>query len=72
MRDFNLSEWALRHRSMVLFMMIVLLAGAFLRWAALEPLSHMINYDEAYYATDGLSLIQQPRLTPFFPANDKG
>ena len=27
MPGFNLSEWALRHRSMVLFMMLILLAA---------------------------------------------
>jgi 4-amino-4-deoxy-L-arabinose transferase-like glycosyltransferase len=29
----------------------------------------MLHYDEAYYAVDAISLIDFPRLTPFFPEN---
>ncbi|MCA9904009.1 MAG: glycosyltransferase family 39 protein, partial [Anaerolineae bacterium] len=29
----------------------------------------MVHYDEAYYGVDALSLVTQPRLTPFFPEN---
>ncbi|MCB8948442.1 MAG: glycosyltransferase family 39 protein [Ardenticatenaceae bacterium] len=45
-----------------------LLMGAALRWAQLHVLSGMLNTDEAANGLDALSLIQQPRLTPFFPS----
>jgi 4-amino-4-deoxy-L-arabinose transferase-like glycosyltransferase len=49
--------------------LIVILLGAFLRWSDLGTMKSMTYYDEAYYGADAISLIQQPRLTPFFPGN---
>ncbi len=48
-------------------LIIILLAGAYLRWAQIEVLAGMLNTDEAANALDALSLIESPRLTPFFP-----
>lgn len=45
----------------------LLLVGAALRWAQLQALAGMLNTDEAANGLDALSLIQNPRLTPFFP-----
>mgnify|MGYP001068239778 CR=1 FL=1 len=47
----------------------ILLVGALLRWSAIGPMSNMLHYDEAHNGLDVLSLIQNPRLTPFMPAN---
>ncbi|MDX2137450.1 MAG: hypothetical protein SF123_05095 [Chloroflexota bacterium] len=47
---------------------IVLLASA-LRARDLSLMTTMVHYDEAYYGVDALSLLEQPRLTPFFPEN---
>ncbi|MBK8031112.1 MAG: hypothetical protein IPK17_16815 [Chloroflexi bacterium] len=46
-----------------------LLFGAALRATGIDQMSGMVHYDEAYYALDALSLIDQPRFTPFFPDN---
>ena len=46
-----------------------LLFGAAFRATGIDQMSEMVHYDEAYYAVDALSLIEQPRLTPFFPDN---
>lgn len=50
-----------------LFMVTILLGGAFLRWAQLSAMAAMLNLDEAANGLDALSLIRSPRLTPFFP-----
>ncbi len=47
----------------------VLLIGAALRLHGLSAMRDMLLYDEAYYAVNAISLIQEPRLTPFFPEN---
>ncbi len=47
----------------------LLLVGAALRLHGLGGMTGMVHYDEAYYGVDALSLVAQPRLTPFFPAN---
>lgn len=47
----------------------LLLLGAALRLHGLGAMTGMVHYDEAYYGVDALSLLTQPRLTPFFPAN---
>lgn len=49
--------------------LIILMIGASLRFQALDTLSQGISYDEAFYAIDSLSLLNNPRLTPFFPEN---
>ncbi|HVU12991.1 MAG TPA: glycosyltransferase family 39 protein [Phototrophicaceae bacterium] len=48
---------------------VILLLGAALRLNGLHAMIGMVHYDEAYYAVDAMSLVQQPRLTPFFPDN---
>ncbi len=50
-------------------MIAVLLIGAWLRWSALSPMQDLLSYDEAYNGLDALSLLHEPRLTPFFPDN---
>ena len=50
-------------------LLAILLAGAFLRCAALGAMEDMLHYDEAYNGVDALSLLQYPRLTPFLPGN---
>jgi 4-amino-4-deoxy-L-arabinose transferase-like glycosyltransferase len=47
----------------------ILLLGAALRLHGLGAMLGMTHYDEAYYGVDALSLIAQPRFTPFFPDN---
>jgi len=47
----------------------ILLIGAWLRADGLSAMRDMLQYDEAYYAVDALSLIQHPHLQVFFPAN---
>ncbi len=47
----------------------VLLAGAFLRCAALSRMDGMLHYDEAFNGVDALSLLRSPRFTPFLPGN---
>ncbi len=46
-----------------------LLLGALLRIHGLAPMSDMLHHDEAMNGLDALSLLEQPRLTPYFPAN---
>ena len=48
---------------------LILLAGMMMRVHGLAQMMDMLHYDEAYYALDALSLIDEPRLTPFFPEN---
>lgn len=47
----------------------ILLLGTALRLRGLGAMNSMAHYDEAYYAVDALSLLKEPRLTPFFPDN---
>lgn len=46
-----------------------LLLGAVLQFGGLGRMTQMLNYDEAYYSVDALSLLTSPRFEPFFPAN---
>jgi hypothetical protein len=48
---------------------LVLLIGAWLRVDGIGSMRDMLQYDEAYYAVDAISLIQQSHLQVFFPAN---
>jgi len=50
-------------------LVVILLIGAFLRLYPLSDMTDMIAPDESVYGLDALSLLQNPRLTPFFPAN---
>ena len=56
--------------SWILALVLVLLAGVFLRWASLGKLSNMLHTDEAWNGTDAVDLLRHPRLTPFFPDNN--
>lgn len=59
---------ARKKQEILWFMAAILLMGAFLRWAQLGTMEEMLNSDEAANGLDALSLIQSPRLTPFFPS----
>lgn len=52
-----------------LFLPLILLLGAGLRFSGLAPMSDMLHYDEAYNGLDALSLLTKPRLQVFFPGN---
>src|SRR5215207_10637560 len=52
-----------------MLLVVVLLIGFALRLRGLGAMTGMVHYDEAYYGVDALSLLAQPRLTPFFPDN---
>lgn len=47
----------------------VLLLGATIRFSGLYGTRQMLWLDEGYYGLDAASLLDFPRLTPFFPAN---
>jgi 4-amino-4-deoxy-L-arabinose transferase-like glycosyltransferase len=47
----------------------ILLVAALMRWTALAQMRQMLDYDEAYYGFDALSLLYAPRLTSFFATN---
>jgi hypothetical protein len=49
---------------------LILLIAAALRFAELAPMRGMLHHDEAAYGVDALSLIAQPRLPIYFPANN--
>ena len=61
-----MTELNWKKREILWFMVAILLVGAFLRWAQLAAMAEMLNSDEAANGLDALSLIQSPRLTPFF------
>lgn len=52
-----------------LALLLILLLAAFLRFRGIDPMHTMLHHDEAYYGLDALSLLENPRLTPFFPNN---
>lgn len=56
-----------KKQTILWLLVILLLMGTALRWAQLQALAGMLNTDEAANGLDALSLIQHPRLTPFFP-----
>ncbi len=56
-------------RTLWLVTLAVLLAAA-LRWPIIPAMRRLMTPDEAYYILDAASLIDAPRLTPFFPGND--
>ncbi|MEL7432647.1 MAG: hypothetical protein AAFN11_01760 [Chloroflexota bacterium] len=47
----------------------VLLLGSALRMVGTPDLAQSLHYDEAYYIADAYTLLENPRLTPFFPGN---
>ena len=50
--------------------MAFLLLGAALRFNDLGEMRDLLDYDEAYNGLDALSLLEIPRFTPFFEANN--
>jgi Dolichyl-phosphate-mannose-protein mannosyltransferase len=50
-------------------MVLVLFLAAVLRLSGIGASHQSLLFDEAYYAVDAHSLIDQPRLTPFFSGN---
>ncbi len=48
---------------------LVLLIGAVMRFSSLGLMADMLGRDESFYAVDALSLLREPRFTPFFPTN---
>lgn len=58
-----------RQASQLWMVTFILLLGVLLRWSAIGELSQLLNYDEAYYGVDALSLMERPRFTPFLPEN---
>lgn len=59
----------MRPRPYLALITLALLIGAGLRASGMGHMLDMAHYDEAYYAVDALSLLDKPRLTPFFPEN---
>lgn len=59
----------LRRKSWLIILIALLMAFA-LRVHGLGRMNSAILYDEAAYGADALSLIQSPRLTPYFEANN--
>lgn len=47
----------------------IILAGVYLRWASLLPMSSLVHYDEAWNWGDAAEIIANPHFTPFFPGN---
>jgi hypothetical protein len=47
----------------------LLLLAAVLRLHGLSQMTNMLHHDEAYYGIDAVSLVQNPRLTAYFPNN---
>jgi hypothetical protein len=47
----------------------LLLLAAVLRIHGLSQMTNMLHHDEAYYGIDAVSLVQNPRLTAYFPNN---
>ena len=58
-----------RSSSYLILVICVLLAGAIIQFGGLHKMTQMLNYDEAYYSVDALSLLDSPRFEPFFPGN---
>src|SRR5688572_19811526 len=56
-------------RVMLACAVCILLAGSALRFQGVHTLTASRQYEEAYYAMDAATLLQQPRFVPFFPEN---
>lgn len=63
-------EQKLKRTSVNWLLITFILLGAFLRWNDIREMSDTLYYDEAYEGNDALTLVQQPRLTPFFPGDN--
>jgi hypothetical protein len=57
-------------RQVLAVLILILLFAATLRWFTLPSMTDMLGYDESYYAADAASLLDNPRLTPFFSGNN--
>ncbi|MEL6404890.1 MAG: glycosyltransferase family 39 protein [Chloroflexota bacterium] len=56
-------------RATLILMTLILLGSAFLRFYGLGAMAELLHGDEAYYGLDALSLVENPRLQVYFPAN---
>lgn len=63
----DMTEISAKKYDILWLLVLLLLVGAALRWAQLHAVAGLLNSDEAANGLDALSLIQNPRLTPFFP-----
>jgi hypothetical protein len=62
-----MTQTSAKKHDILWLLVLLLLVGAALRWAQLHAVAGLLNSDEAANGLDALSLIQNPRLTPFFP-----
>lgn len=53
----------------IVFLLLILLLAAALRSNGLHEMQHFLHFDEASVGLDALSLLEEPRLTPYFPRN---
>lgn len=53
----------------ILLLLFILLLGTALRLYGQAEMASMLHSDEAYYGLDAVSLIENPRLQVYFPAN---
>ncbi len=58
----------IRQRHWILLLTFLLL-GVALRWHGLAEMQTILHGDEAYYGLDAISLVENPRLQVYFPAN---
>ncbi len=59
----------MKDRRLYFGLVAFLLLGALLRLDSLGAMQDFLHFDEATNGLDALSLLEQPRLTPYFPAN---
>lgn len=57
------------HQRNMLLLLIFLLIGAALRWYGQAEMQTILHGDEAFYGLDAISLIDNPRIEVYFPAN---
>ncbi|MGB7340180.1 MAG: hypothetical protein WBC91_14885 [Phototrophicaceae bacterium] len=57
-----------QRRDLILLILFLLL-GTALRFYGLSEMQTILHSDEAYYGLDALSLVENPRLQAYFPAN---
>jgi len=60
---------ATQARSHWILLIFLLLVGAALRIHGLAPMDKLLHHDEAYNGVDAIALLENPRLTPYFPNN---
>src|SRR5687767_8803763 len=60
---------ALMNRREIFILLAFLILGAALRFQGQAEMQHLLHHDEAYYGLDALSLLENPRLQLYFPAN---